>query len=504
MISNINNQKIEYSFNLYAKECPEVKDILRDSVKISNRLPKCKSIHVPKKVVEELNLKYHQWIYLIITNFIHPVAYVKRVITIPLKLRKLIENDNNVEISIKPISNNNIIFLSCFRPVTIHGNLSHYDLCVHPIIKSHSKLRIYIKDKYFYGTSIRGRISLGKKTFERLNLESLKTYQFVADFNNNSFNNEHLFKNSTIIDFKDVIKDDKIILSKLLQDFEIKEFEEQIEVFYETRCKDSKKMKLNKNIKISKDLLRLFGMYQAEGTKTKANYLCFTNNDPNQIRYFREKFTEIFGIDSKEWRLDISTNRNKEQMQYYWHSLLKIDNLLISNSSRNSEYGTANLRINNNTSREIAQRILKLIKNIVAQNKDYCGYFISGVLSGDGHVYIENNSRVKRIELYFNANKIEEESLFYLNCLSVLGITHHNVRIHCPKNDRILAEKANKIVEEIHTVFSNVKIIPKNNIQGIGGTISIHKKSDIQKLANFELFYPNISHYNKFYKYWHD
>ena len=82
---------MEDNFSLYAKECPEIQDILKSPVKISNRLPKCKGIHVPKKVVQELNLKDHQWIYLIINDFIHPVAYIKRVVTIPLKLRRLID-----------------------------------------------------------------------------------------------------------------------------------------------------------------------------------------------------------------------------------------------------------------------------------------------------------------------------------------------------------------------------------------------------------------------------
>lgn len=499
----INSQKIEDNFSLYVKECPEVKDILKNSIQIANKLPKGKSIHVPKKVVEELNLKDHQWIYLIINDLVHPVGYVKRVVTIPLKLRRLIENSQNIKISVGIISEDRLFFLSSFKPRITNGSLSYYDLCTHQLIKSHTKLRILTKNKYFYGTSTRSRINFSKRAFKQLNLEPFKTYQFIADFSDRCFNNKHLFENDFNISLKNVIKENKIILSKLLQDFEVKDFVEQIEVFYETRCKDSKKLRLNKEIEISEDLLRLFGMYQAEGTKTKANYLCFTNNDPNQIRYFKEKFTEIFGIPDKEWRLDISSSKDKEKIKSYWHNLLKIDNIYILHSNRNSEYGTANLKINSNTVREIAQRILALIKNSVILNKDYCGYFISGVLSGDGYICTELN-RTKRIELYFNPNKMEEESIFYLNCLKTLEITNHNVRIYYPKYNEPLAERASQIVKEIQTRFNNIKVIPKSKMKGIGGTIFIHRIADIQKLANFKLFYPNIPHYNKFYKYWKD
>lgn len=498
----MNNQKIEDSFKVYLKECPEVETILTDAILISNKLPKCKSLHVPKKIVKELNLKDHQWIYLIINNLIHPVTYVKWNVSIPLKLRKLVEHNENIKILINPIITNKIVFLSSFRPIWIENEISYYYMYIHPLIKNNVKLSISIGKKYIYGTSIRGRIRFYKKIFNKLNLEPFRIYQFTMDIGNKESNNKHLFENNLNLNLKDNIKDNKIILPKLLPDFKIKDLGKQIEVFYETRCRDSKKIKLNKEIKLSEDLLRLFGLYQAEGTKTRTNYLCFTNNDTNQIRYFKEVFSKIFGINNKEWSLEVGTSKNKEEIRHYWQNLLGINRLSVSsNSYRNSEYGAANLRICNNTTREIVQRILKLLKYYIITDKEKCGYFLSGVLAGDGYVCTEEN-RVKRVELYFDPNKIEEEFLFYLNCLKTLDVKNHYTKVYYQKNSEFLEEKAREILKKIGNTSFNITVSPKNKIQGVGGAIFIHRKDDIQKLARFKLFYPNIQHYNKFYKYW--
>ena len=502
MIFKNNNQKTEDRVKVYLNECPEVKTILRDSILISNKLPKYKCPYISKKLVEELNLKDHQWVYIIINNFIHPVTYIKRKVAIPLRLRKLLEYDKNIEILISPIVTNKIFFLSSFRPIGINNDISYYYLYIHPLIKNNVKLRIYIRKKYIYGSSTRSRIKFYKRILNKLDVESFKTYQFIAETSNKELNNGHLFENNLNPNLKDSIKENKILLYKIIPDFKIKDLGKQIEVYYETRCKDSKRIKINKEIEISEDLLRLFGMYQAEGTKTRTNYFDFANNDPNQIKYFKEAFTKIFGINNKGWSLEVSSNKNKEKLRNYWYSLLEINRLcIISNQYKNSKYGNASLRICNNTTREIAQRILKLIKNKVIFNKEHCGYFISGVLAGDGYVCIDKN-RIKRIELYFDPNKIDDEFLFYLNCLDILGLKNHYTKVYYKKNSKFLEEKANEILKRVGNTHFNITVSSKSNIYGVGGAIFIHKKSDIEKLANFKLFYPNIRHYTNFYKYW--
>ena len=208
-------QKIENDFKAYLEECPEVKTILKDAVLISNKLPRCKSLHIPKKVMKELNLKDHQWIYLIINSLIHPVAYVKYNITIPIRLRKLVENDKNIEISINPLITNKIFFLSSFRPIIRENAIEYYYLYIHKLIKNNFKLKISIVDKNIYGTSIRRRIKFYKRIFDKLNVESIKTYQFIAEFSNEGLNNKHLFENNLNLNLKEGIKESKIILPKL-------------------------------------------------------------------------------------------------------------------------------------------------------------------------------------------------------------------------------------------------------------------------------------------------
>ncbi len=78
------------------------------------------------------------------------------------------------------------------------------------------------------------------------------------------------------------------------------------------------------------------------------------------------------------------------------------------------------------------------------------------------------------------------------------------MRIFYQKNNTYLKNKAEKIVAEIKKRFENVKIQPKPNTYGVGGTITIHRKEDIKRIASYDLFYPNLNHYKKFYKYWKD
>lgn len=481
-----------------------VDKFLKNAIFISNKLPKYKCAYIPKRIVKKLNLKDHQWVYLIINKLIHPVTYIKRKVAIPIRLRKLVQDDKNIEILIKPIVTNRIFFLSSFRPLIRKNNISSYLLYTHPLIENNVKLKIFIGNKFLYGTPTRGRIWFGKKIFEKLDVEPFRIYQFITETTNNRLNNKHLFENKVNINFEDCIKENKILISKLLPDFKIKDFGKQIEVFYEARCRDSKRLKINKEIQLSEHLLRLFGLFQAEGTKTKTNYVSFVNNDPNLIGYFKKTFNKIFGISNIEWSLEVCSSKNIEEIRNFWYNLLGINRLcVISSLYRNSKHGTANLKINNNTAREIVQRILKLIKNIVLSNKKHSGYFISGVLAGDGYLCTDKN-RIKRIELYFDPNKIEDEFLFYLNCLKSLDIKNHYTKVYYQKNDKFLEEKTKKIVKRIRNEFPNITISPKKNIHGIGGVVFIHRRSDIKKLVNFKLFYPNIKYYNKFYKYWRD
>jgi len=122
------------------------------------------------------------------------------------------------------------------------------------------------------------------------------------------------------------------------------------------------------------------------------------------------------------------------------------------------------------------------------------------VLAGDGYLCIcKNKNRVKRIELYFNPKKMRQETLFYLDCLRKLGINNHYLRIVYSNESK---NEAQEILTEVRNSFKNSNIRSAHGIHGIGGTIIIHRKSDIEKISPYKPFYPNNEHFEKFCKCW--
>ncbi len=480
-----------------------VKECTQTAVLISKRMPKGKCVYVPKIVRSKLNLKDGQHVYLIINGLIHPAVFCKTVITIPNILRNLVKNNHTNKVFITKINEGELLFLSRFRPVMWNKTLAYCSLQTHQLIKKNTPLELFCKNGFFYGSSCRQRISFSARTLKRLSLEQRMTYQFLARTNNKPMNNKHLFENSFGLNLSGCIKNNCISVPALLPDFEVKDSHTKIEVNYETRCKDSKRIKINKFISLSPLLLIALGMYQAEGTKTNQNYICFTNNNPDQIKFFKETIAKYFGLSNSLWRIDVATSKNNKKTKNFWCDKLSLKHSSISvhyDKNKKSEYGTANLRIINTTTRKILYRILDLIKQQVLLDKKNCGFFISGILVGDGYLQTENN-KVKRIELYFNPHKPEEEFFLYQKCLSVLGVKYYYVRLPYPKGNLLLEERAEQIVSKLKEKFNNVKLQPKaGRIRGIGGVIIIHRKEDLTRLYPYAVFYPNKKHYERFYK----
>jgi len=264
---------------------------------------------------------------------------------------------------------------------------------------------------------------------------------------------------------------------------------------------NSKSIAVNRNIELDQDLFRAMGLYQAEGNKTKQNYISFVNSEVELLSYFKEIIEEKVGIESNLWRLSVRGNEaRKEEIITFWKEKLSIstDKIYFTGFKTSKPYGIVDLRIANNTMRKIFYQLLKLIKNKCSRDKKSCGYFIAGLIAGDGCIITENN-RVKRIEIYFNPLKIDDEPLFYLKCLKLLNINHFYVTISYPLQRLVCAQKiANMLKKE----YKNVTLVEKNRCKGLGGVIGIHRKDDISALSGYDPFYPHPKKYIKFQRCW--
>lgn len=84
-----------------------------------------------------------------------------------------------------------------------------------------------------------------------------------------------------------------------------------------------------KDFTINRKMARLLisVLYHCEGTRhPKANYVCFTNSDPEMITFFLRLLREGFDIDNRKIRihLQLHTTHNILQANQYWSKLLGI------------------------------------------------------------------------------------------------------------------------------------------------------------------------------------
>jgi len=85
-----------------------------------------------------------------------------------------------------------------------------------------------------------------------------------------------------------------------------------------------------KNFKLNIDNAKLLAtiLYYCEGSRYPlANYVCFTNSDPDIIKLFIKLFRLGFKLDGSKFRvhLQLHSTHNEAQIRKYWSQLLKID-----------------------------------------------------------------------------------------------------------------------------------------------------------------------------------
>jgi len=203
----------------------------------------------------------------------------------------------------------------------------------------------------------------------------------------------------------------------------------------------------------------VFGLLQAEMSKTHNRKITFANCETNIVRLVMEWFKEELLIDYKEWKWYIKLNINKPENGLLREELE--DNLIchwIMNSPINyeSKYNTAVSYIKN-TNNEIAANdgtlilefnsaifaqliqniLIKIQERILNYNKEEVIWYMKGIIAGEGS--IEINYKFMKYNVHISACK-KEERLLYQKCLNVLGI---QLKVYENYKETIISKRIN-------------------------------------------------------------
>ncbi len=470
-----------------------------------HKVPTHKRLLLPKKTLDALQAAEGEYIYLQANGWKHPVVLCQRSVSIPAIFREKIESDKVTKFGVQKIHGSSVSFLSSIKLHKRHN--SHFDLHVHKYARRTKVMKIEIDGKKFFGGLERDRITIGSRVLRKLDLQAGRVYQVcVAPTEMSRANNSHLFSMGEPRPLTECICKNRIQLDKALAHLNLRRLDEDVlEVNYSLRNKDSKIIRLPSSVDLSNDLLFLFGLFKADGTKTHCKYFCLSSINADLIKFFIDKVSSIFHQPRCEWRVDVIVSSDgmlRANLNDWVARYLEIPRNRVTVYPISSKGSMKfNAKIEGRTINEAMLVLLKGIENMtLGEPKEY-GHFLSGILAGDGYLCIERN-RIKRIELYFDPNKTTDEALFYIKMLRRLGLERFAVRIYYCRNDSRRRDKAIRLAEEMRRIFTNVKIQPKRKIFGLGGTISIHSREDIGRLSPYNLFYPNTIYNKTFYRLW--
>ncbi|MBI5061153.1 MAG: hypothetical protein HZB67_02465 [Candidatus Aenigmarchaeota archaeon] len=265
----------------------------------------------------------------------------------------------------------------------------------------------------------------------------------------------------------------------------------------------SKKIKIAPKILIDANFFRVFGLIQAEASKSFRKPFCFTCNDPQIIEYVVNWFESYMRYSKKDWTYELAIDpriKKPSKAIEFWSNSLKIETCFIktyskySNTINPKENGIMNIR-GNRTIKQIVLRLLESIKNYVNQNEFAAGYFLAGVLGGDGCVNITQNN-LNHVTICFDPNKIWEEDnelLVYINCLKAIDVPTDDLKIYITKH-----EKTRKFIQKVRKYGIRVRA-HKGGSLGFGGELNIFKYRSLEKLSSFNPFYPNKNNMTKFF-----
>ena len=473
-----------------------------------------KSIRVPKWITTNLGIRNGDYVYLELLGYRHPVAVCRNNATLPAVFREILRDrgllGKNVPLSIAKINNEGLSFVGRIYPHFKNGRLLQYCLTIHPLARKSKVVKVKVRDSYFYGTVREGAVEIFSKTVRYLGINTDLPQQievYPTDFKR--ADNRHVLEpQAKPPTLSEVVEGGVLKIDRLLNDFSIRHGGKQILVSIKTMARDAKPLTLNRNVKLNRTFFRVFGLFQAEGTKKHCKHLSITNKDLRLLRYFILNINKLLGLNADLWRVDIqlstANQHDLKDVEQRWARALKLPPGVTIHSYKTENGvvtpdGVATAKVISRTFNKLVLRMLEFVKQYVMLNKEACGHFISGVLAGDGYPQVERS--LKRIELYFDPNKVGTgaEGELYIRCLKVLGVAPISVRIFCGKDDNDGRQRAKAAAELLKELTENIAITYKQNIKGVGGAIFIRGKENFQKLARYKLFYPRTDHMQTFY-----
>ncbi len=475
-----------------------------------------KSIRVPKRITTDLDIRNGEYVYLHLFGYKHPVAVCQNNMTLPAVFRKILRErgllGEFVPLRITKVNDGGISFVARIYPHIIKSRpLQHY-LTIHPLARRCKVVKIIVGDsRYFYGAIQRGRVSVFSKIVRYLEINTSQPQQievYPTEFK--TADNRHILESpSAPPTVSEVVEDGFLRLDKLLSDFSINCNGGHVSISIKTMAHEAKQFTMNRCVRLDNTFFRIFGLFQAEGTKKRSKQLCITNKDPRLLRYFILNVGKLLGLSASLWRLDIqlssANQRCLKDVKQWWTQALKLPSSVTIHPYKTengavTSNGVATAKVISRTFNELILRMLEFVKQYVTLDKEACGHFLSGVLAGDGYPQVERS--LKCIELYFDPNKIgaEAEGELYMKCLKFLDIEPISVRIFCDKNDEGAKWRARVSTERFKKLTENVALRYKLNLRGIGGAIFIRGRENFQKLVPYQPFYPRTCHMRAFYE----
>lgn len=170
----------------------------------------------------------------------------------------------------------------------------------------------------------------------------------------------------------------------------------------------------------------------------------------------------------------------ENKLRNYWNKKLNIDkanNYIIFRKDKRritnnaSKYGCVTIYIDNNVLYSLIQNLHKITKELVENNKEYAGYYIKGLFSGDGTISLNKFNYIDYIGICFNPHS--KELSHYINLLKCIGI---NVNY----NKNIKFESGEKAIK-IYGIDNFLKILNITEFE----PFLFHKKNSIKLYTGF-------------------
>lgn len=224
------------------------------------------------------------------------------------------------------------------------------------------------------------------------------------------------------IDLIKLCKDVKVVGEKGRFTFPLKykNFGKKVKFWYETNFGyKPMPVTLTRFIPLNESTLSAFGLIQAEASKSlNQGYFQFNNTSPELIRFILTYFKKFWNMPKQNWKYRITYARDKlnentkNEIINFWSNFLHIEKNIIKvyNSSKisrgASRYGSMYIVVHNKIFKTVVLEFLEKIIKPFVENSKMSGYYLRGIMSGDGTLNTYRNL-VCHIGIAFNYNSNE-------------------------------------------------------------------------------------------------